>query len=58
MLLWLLPSLILTLNRDVGLWYVRSSPRWGVVKSLGGCGRGPVVLLHTQKIRNEYKKPT
>jgi len=29
-----------------------------VVKSLGLIGAGPVGLLHTQKVRNEYKKPT
>src|SRR5258705_7130832 len=27
---------------------------WGVVKSLGYYRRGPVGLLHTQKVRNEY----
>jgi hypothetical protein len=29
-----------------------------VVKSLPLIGAGPVGLLHTQKVRNEYKKPT
>jgi hypothetical protein len=37
---------------------VRSSLWWGVVKSLGYYRRGPVGLLHTQKVRNEYKKPS
>jgi hypothetical protein len=37
---------------------VRSSPWWGVVKSLGYYRRGPVVLLHTQKVGIKYKKPT
>src|SRR5258705_11168399 len=31
---------------------------WGVVKSLELIGSGPVGLLHTQKVRNEYKKPS
>ena len=37
--------------------YVRSSPRWGVVKSLALIGAGPVGLIHTQKVRIKYKKP-
>jgi hypothetical protein len=32
--------------------------RVGVVKSLGGFRRGPVGLLHTQKVGIKYKKPT
>jgi hypothetical protein len=35
---------------------VLSSP--GVVKSLEVLGRGPVGLLHTQKVGIKYKKPT
>ncbi len=38
--------------------YVRSKPTMAVVKSLALIGTGPVGLLHTQKVRNEYKKPT
>jgi hypothetical protein len=45
---------ILILTRE----YVRSSPRVGVVKSLELIGSGPVVLIHTQDFRIEYKKPT
>jgi hypothetical protein len=30
---------------------------WGVVKSLGRWGSGPVGLLHTQKVGTKYKKP-
>ncbi len=36
---------------------VRSSPWWGVVKSLALIGAGPVGLLHAQKVGIEYKKP-
>ena len=35
---------------------VRSSPWWGVVKSLGYYRRGPVGLLHTQKVQNSIRK--
>src|SRR6267142_1550944 len=38
--------------------YVRSSPRWGVVKSLALIGAGPVGLVHTQKIEAQSEKPT
>src|SRR6266404_8922444 len=37
---------------------VRSSPWWGVVKSLGHYRRGPVGLVHTQKIEAQSEKPT
>ena len=37
---------------------VRSSPWWGVVKSLGYYRRGPVGLVHTQKIEAQSEKPT
>src|SRR6266404_2480052 len=37
---------------------VRSSPWWGVVKSLGYYRRGPVGLVHTQKIEDQSEKPT
>src|SRR6266478_2729882 len=37
---------------------VRSSPCWGVVKSLGYYRRGPVGLVHTQKIEAQSEKPT
>src|SRR6266404_7603685 len=37
---------------------VRSSPWWGVVKSLGRVRRGPVDLVHTQKIEAQSEKPT
>ena len=37
---------------------VRSSPWWGVVKSLGYYRRGPVGLVHTRKAGIKYKKPT
>jgi hypothetical protein len=33
-------------------------PGWGVAKSLELIGSGPVVLIHTQKVRVQYKKPT
>jgi hypothetical protein len=36
----------------------RSSPWWGVVKSLEYYRRGPVVLVHTQKIEAQSEKPT
>ena len=36
--------------------YVRSSPRWGVVKSLALIGAGPVGLVHRQKVRFFQKK--
>jgi hypothetical protein len=31
---------------------------WGVFKSLGYFACGPVVLIHTQKVRVQWKKPT
>jgi hypothetical protein len=34
------------------------NPPVGVVKSLVLIGSGPVGLLHTQKVRIKYKKPT
>src|SRR3979411_2111908 len=37
--------------------WVRSSPGWGVVKSLELIGAGPVVLVHMQKVGIKYKKP-
>src|SRR5467141_2684703 len=37
---------------------VRSSPGWGVVKSLGYYRRGPVGLVHTQKLKAQSEKPT
>ena len=37
--------------------YVRSSPRWGVVKSLALIGAGPVGLIHAHKMGIKYKKP-
>src|SRR6266404_3772796 len=37
---------------------VRSSPWWGVVKSLGDLSSGPVRLVHTQKIEAQSEKPT
>ena len=37
---------------------VRSSPGWGVVKSLELIGSGPVGLVHTQKIEAQSEKPT
>jgi hypothetical protein len=37
---------------------VRSSPWWGVVKSLGPARRGPVGLIHAHRVRIKYKKPT
>src|SRR5258708_36750684 len=37
---------------------VRSSPGWGVVKSLGHFDHGPVGLVHTQKIEAQSEKPT
>src|SRR5260370_32425170 len=37
---------------------VRSSPWWGVLKSLGYYRRGPVGLVHTQKIEAQSEKPT
>ncbi len=37
---------------------VRSSPWWGVLKSLVLEGAGPVGLLHSQKTGIKYKKPS
>ena len=36
---------------------VRSSPRWGVVKSLALIGAGPVALLHTQNPGIKSERP-
>ncbi len=36
---------------------VRSSPWWGVVKSLAPIGAGPVGLVHTHRVGIKYKKP-
>jgi hypothetical protein len=48
-------DLILTPKR---LYHKRVRPPVGVVKSLGYFRRGPVGLLHTQKVGIKYKKPT
>src|ERR1700675_3390094 len=37
--------------------YVRTSPRWGVVKSLALIGAEPVGLVHSKKFGIKYKEP-
>src|SRR3984893_143754 len=54
---WVKADMRLQASRsDLPREYVRSSRRWGVVKSLEHLARGPVGLLHTQKVRNSIRK--